>query len=148
MLFRKGDQAALTFQPVQAGFLYLLDDGPMPDGSLVINILRPAPGVSAGIPAGQRVRIPSDPEEWLHFDDAKGEEKVYLIFSAKPVAELEAIKDQESVVSDEPRLASLRGFLAGHVLASSGIKKDEDAKKTVLSTNDSLLVHRIRLQHH
>jgi serine/threonine protein kinase len=151
MLFPAGYQVALTMRAPKPGFLYVLDDGPMPDdGSIVISMGYPGAGKRAEVPAGQAVRIP--PRGWFLLDKAQGSEKVYLVWSASPVPEMEAVKDRKDllvkgqvVIRDT---TALRQFLTSNTLAETGIKRDPDAKKTLLSSDRPILVHLIRLEHH
>ncbi len=125
----------------------------MPDGSTTINVLYPGSGASAQLPAAQLVRIP--PQSEFHLDEASGTEKLYLVWSAKPVPEMESVKDLSPaeasghvMVTGAPQLAALRQFLSAHQVAAYGIGKDEEAKKTLLSSDQDVIVHLIRLEHH
>ena len=151
--YRKGDQIAIEIKTVQAGYLYLLDDGPLPDKARTpsISVLRPGADDSAEAAAGQTIRTPQDPTQYLHLDGAKGNEDVYLVWSAKPVPDLETIKNSkelrmngEVIVRDPAQLASLRDFLSRRADAT---KKEVTDTKSVLSTKEGILVGRIRLAH-
>jgi serine/threonine protein kinase len=153
MLFPAGYDVALNILAPRPGFLYVLNDGPMPDGSTIINVLYPGPSASAPLPAARAVRIPSQGE--FHLDEASGTEKLYLVWSAKPVPEMESIASLNPssvtghvMLKDPAQLTQLRQFLTGLQITASGIKKDEEAKKTLLSSNQAVLVHLIRLEHH
>ena len=91
-----------------------------------------------------RIRVDADPDP--------GEEKLYVVFSTAPVADLEAIKGlkplvHESVVIQDPtRLQSLRTLL-NSLLDKTQATRDDQAKKAVLSTSQKVLGYRIRFPH-
>jgi hypothetical protein len=99
------------------------------------------------------VRLPE--KGWIVFDRQAGTEKLYLAWSARPVAELEAVKDLTGsmerghvVIRDTARIALLRQWLDGLLLPPSKIHKDEQSKRTVLRSRGPVLVHLILLEHH
>jgi hypothetical protein len=153
MLFEEDYRIALNVSSHHAGYLYILNDGPLTEGSSSINVLYPAAGASALLPTGLVVRFPE--HGWIVFDRQAGTEKIYLVWSASAVAELETTKDDTAsierghvVLRDPVRLASLREWLQGRLLPASGIVRDEQSKRTLLRSNSYVLVHLIRLEHH
>jgi serine/threonine protein kinase len=159
--YRAGDRLAITVKTVQPGFLYLLDDGPMPDKKRTpaISVLRPAPETSAEALAGQVVRTPTSENEYLMVDAGEGNEDVYVVWSVRPVPFLERVKnlteflfnplggDGGQVTIREPvRLNEVRDFLIKR-MDGGNVKKEERPDGYVVSTNHEILVHRIRLAH-
>src|SRR3979409_2599757 len=78
----------------QSGYLYILSEGPASaTGSSSLVILFPSTTANGGLShlaENQQVEIPD--QSWCQFDAEKGTEKLWLIFSADVVPELEAVK--------------------------------------------------------
>jgi class 3 adenylate cyclase/tRNA A-37 threonylcarbamoyl transferase component Bud32 len=150
LILRGNDHAAITLVPPRDGYVYILNDGPMM-GKDVVFVEWPAPDGSPQVSGGKSIRLPG--KGWLQADSELGEEKLYLIFSPEPVAEVEALKGLGTLISntvvlqDEAHLKSLRIFLEA-LVEKTQVKKDDQTKKAVLSTDQKVLVYRIRLPHH
>ncbi|HXB73213.1 MAG TPA: protein kinase [Candidatus Acidoferrales bacterium] len=152
MLFQEDFRIAVNVIPSQAGCLYVLNEGPLEDGAISINVMHPQPGAKAQLATGQPVRIPA--KEWFVFDQGAGTEKLYLVWSAEPVAVFEAAKDQTDfvvkgvvVIKGAARLAPLRAALAKYLIPPTQIRKDETTRMTILSSTQEVLVHLIQLEH-
>jgi Domain of unknown function (DUF4384) len=86
--FHSGDQFRLRFQSNDDGYAYLLFQTQHGDYQLVY----PAKGAktrSNQVNAFEDRVIPGRSKEWMTFDNKPAIEGLYLVFSAKPVAELE-----------------------------------------------------------
>jgi class 3 adenylate cyclase/tRNA A-37 threonylcarbamoyl transferase component Bud32 len=151
IVLRGNDHAALSVTPLRDGYLYVLNDGPS-KGKDVVVVDYPAADGSARVAGGTRTRIPPEPH-WLLADPEPGEEKLHIIFSAEPIAELEAIKALPSrennhvVVTDDAQLATIRQYFAAR-LGKTDVKKNEQTETSLLSSQEKVLVYRIRLPHH
>src|SRR5207244_821562 len=75
ILFQEGNGISVNVSPTSSGYLYILNDGPLPDGSQSINVLYPALNATAQIGSGQAVRIPQTKTKWFELDQASGTEK-------------------------------------------------------------------------
>jgi class 3 adenylate cyclase/tRNA A-37 threonylcarbamoyl transferase component Bud32 len=153
--YRAGDNVAVNVKSAEHGFLYILNDGPLPDGRPSIAVLRPAPDVSAELAGAQIFTTP-----YNQFDKAAGNEDTFLVWSGKPIPYLDEIRNLKQfrvdptgsgaegqiVITDTARLTALRDFLSKRV-EPSGIKRDEDANISTVSTTSDILIHRIRLHH-
>jgi hypothetical protein len=143
---------AISSSSPEAGYLYIVNDGPLPDGSQSINVLFPAYHAPAEIGAGQTIRIPQ--EQWNVLDEASGTESLYLVWSGEPVPELERAKDQTDaltnegiVIRDSTQIAELRQLLAKYRVPEAQIRADESAHRTSLTSQKDVLVHLIQLKH-
>lgn len=152
ILFQEDYRIAINIHSPQPGFLYVLNEGPLPDGSISLNVLYPSPGATAQLATNQPVRIPQ--REWFVFDQGSGIEKLYLAWSARSVAEFDSVKDLTTslmnglvVIRDPARLSELRQKLSSHLIPTE-IHKEEEAKRTLLFSSQEVLVHLIRLEHH
>ena len=152
MLFQEDFRIAVNVSPPQAGYLYVLNEGPLEDGAISINVMHPQPGAKAQLAAGQLVRIPA--KEWFVFDQGAGTEKLYLVWSAEPVALFEAAKDRTDflvngvvVIKGAAELSPLRAAFAKYLIPPTQVRKDETARMTILSSTQEVLIHLIRLEH-
>ncbi len=152
ILFQKDDQVAITVTAPAAGYLYVLNDGPLDDGTQSINVLYPDPGKPAALGAGKEVRLPA--EDWWQVDQMRGTEKLYVVFSALPVLEFEKAKDDKAalkgvtvVIRKPEEVAALRGVLSKHT-AQTAMRNDPEKALNVLTSTGEVLVYQIRLQHY
>jgi class 3 adenylate cyclase len=151
LILRGNDHAAITLVPARDGYLYVVNDGPMM-GKDVVLMLFPKSDGSPQVSGGKSIRLPGE-GDWYKADSDPGEEKLYLVFSPEPVAELEALKNSGTQVSnhvvlqDSAQLKPLREFLEA-LVEKTQVKKDDQTKKAILSTDQKVLVYRIRLPHH
>jgi hypothetical protein len=152
MIFEEDYRIAINVTSLQNGYLYILNEGPTPNGKTSLNILYPSPGRTALLAAGQVVRIPE--REWFVFDRTAGEERLFLSWSLEPQPEFERVKDLTEtatngvVVIHEPdRVSALLDILARFRIADKDAQPDERVKKTLLSSDGNVLSHLIRLEH-
>jgi hypothetical protein len=166
--FEKDYRVRLNVSSPQSGYLYILNEGPAPsDGR------RPEPGAAVAgsnpspfivlfpsttandglsqLAENQRVEIPQ--QSWIAFDAEQGTEKLWLVFSANAIPELEAVKqfankkDQGSI-KDAGLNARVQEFLRANAGAKATVEKDEELKQTSVKIPGTVLVHVIRLEHH
>jgi predicted Ser/Thr protein kinase len=99
----------LRAQAAQAGYLYLVDEGPDQAGGEQLAMLYP---IAAGtpMPPNQMAATP-----WYRIEGTAGSEHLWIVWSRQPVSELEgAIHGGRSSLVEDPDLASrIRGLLAG-----------------------------------
>ncbi len=134
--------------------MYILNEGPLVANSSSFVVLFPSPTANSGsalLPANREVQIPE--QSWFQFDAEEGTEKLWLVFSANAVRELEAIKrfanPKDKGVINEPDLSeSVKAFLATHSATKPTVRKAEEQKATNITASGNLLVHLIRLEHH
>lgn len=143
MLFEQGYKIALNIANPQAGYLYILDDGPNEAGQRVLRLLEPRGSDTAQRPAAATMRIPPA-GNWLQFDAATGKEILYLVWATEPVSALDQLRSQPDVPADSARFTELQSFLQSH--PSEAFKNDQ-AGQTELRTREKVLVHGISLQH-
>jgi serine/threonine protein kinase len=147
-IYERGYKFRFNFTSPQAGFLYLLNEGPSEGGAITFNYLFPTPASnngSAQLAAGQRIQT----RQYV-FDENKGTEKFWLIWAAQPVSELEALKGlvnprDKGTISDQAQINLLRAWLGQHPAAQSAT--DEASKQTTVRGPGDVLVKLIRLEH-
>jgi hypothetical protein len=153
--FEKDYQVKLNVSSPQSGYLYILNEGPSTgDGSSLFVVLFPSPTANEGLSylaENQQVEIPQ--RSWIHFDAEQGTEKLWLVFSASSVNELEAVKQfanpkDKGLIKDAGLNARVQGFLRAHSSAKATTEKDDELKQTSLRIAEPVLVHAIKLEHH
>jgi hypothetical protein len=153
--FEKDYRVRLNVSSPQPGYLYILNQGPLgADGAASFVILFPSTTANDGLSylaENQRVEIPQ--QSWFQFDAEQGTEKLWLVFSASAVSELEAVKQfanpkDRGLLKDESLTASVQEFLKAHSGAKATFEKDDELKQTSLRIPGTLLVHLIELEHH
>ena len=136
----------------QPGHLYIYNEGP-PEGSAPAQLVVLFPTETANkrsslLAANQVVQIPE--KSRFRFDKEQGTEKVWLIFSADAIPELEAIgaadPSTQGEITDPARNKVIQDFLAKHSAQKASVEKDE--KQTTLKIPSKLLVYPVKLEHH
>jgi hypothetical protein len=86
-VFRSGDSIRVRVESNENGYLYILTRG----SSGAWTVLFPKKEIRGGdnfIEAGEKHDLPSSEHRWT-FDEKKGEEKLFLVLSRKPVADVD-----------------------------------------------------------
>ena len=152
--FEPRDRVRLNVGTPQAGYLYILNEGPR-EGSTVpeYTILFPSPSANNGSPrlaAGQQIRIP-EPPHWFQFDKQQGVERVWLIFSEDAVPALESVKgfaskETRGVIADMTHNKQIQDFLTTNSATRPALEKGDSL--TTLTMPGKLLLYAVRLEHH
>jgi hypothetical protein len=155
-VFPPGYQVHISFISPQRGYLYIINESPSVAGQASsFNTLFPTPTSNQGsalVSAGQTVRIP-DHNDGFVLDKEQGEEKLWLIWAAGEVAELEPLKrwvnpNDAGEIKDAAQVESLRKFLATHSAAQPLSTIDQTTKQTRVKINGDILVKLVNLQHY
>jgi hypothetical protein len=153
--FEKDYRVRLNVSSPQSGYLYILNEGPASAGGLPsFVILFPSTTANSGLShlaENQRVEIPE--QSWFQFDAEKGTEKLWLIFSADVVPELEAVKQfantkDQGLIKGPGLNARVEEFIRAHSGGKATLDKDDELKQTSLRIPGTALVHAIKLEHH
>jgi class 3 adenylate cyclase len=116
IIFGNGWKFRFNVRPAQAGALYLLNVGRGKTGEQEYNILFPLPEqnrLDARLTANQTMQ-----SGWYRFVDQQGVEKLWIIWAAQPIPELDAIfsqaaanKENPGVIGDPPQIALIETYL-------------------------------------
>jgi len=157
MIFQADYRIRLVCSSRQPGYLYLINEGPLTAGGLPdFNVLFPTPAANNGsalLRPRQQAQIPPG-NEFFVFDEQQGEEKLWMVWSARAAPELEAVKhwvnDQDrGSVRNPAQIQALRDFLAKHSRSRRPrVERDEAAARTILRGRGDLWVHLLPLAHH
>ncbi len=151
VLFEKDYQIRLNLSSLQRGFLYILNYGPAAGSAVdTFNVLYPVGNSSAELADKQMIVIPPG-ENWFQFDEQEGTEKLWMIWSAKTVPELEAVKhlanpDDKGVVRDANQIQAIQSFLSKH--SKDPVRIEREDQGTAVIAKGDVLVNLLRLEHH
>ncbi len=150
-IFENGWKFRLNLNSPQEGYLYLLNEGPAAGDATTYNVLFPEARTNNGSPrvaAAQKLQT-----NWMRFDDHQGTEKFWIVLSASPVKELEAVtsavneKDQGEI-KDSAQTRAVRDFLQKHSSPKPEVAKNSAKKQTTVKSKGEVLVNYIELEHH
>jgi hypothetical protein len=150
-IFENGWKFRLNVDSQQDGYLYLLNEGPASANSSTYNVLFPESKTNSGSPqvtAGRKLQT-----DWMRFDEQQGTEKFWIIWSAAPVKELEAVtevvNDQDlGEIKDAVKAKAVRDFLNQQATPKPEVTKDSAKKQSVIKGKGDVLVNAIELEHH
>ncbi|HEX5081682.1 MAG TPA: protein kinase [Blastocatellia bacterium] len=148
--FESGWKFHLRFSSPQPGYLYLLNEGPAAGAAGNFRLLFPILSVnhsSARIGANEPVVT-----GWYVFADEPGTEKLWIVWAAAPVNELEAVRDKvnpvdQGIVSDAARRDSIRDWLARRGASKIVVERDGGARQIIVRGRGDVLASLIRLEH-
>ena len=153
--FEKDYRIRLNVTSPQSGRLYLLNEGPAAADQIpTFNVLFPSETANNGLALlteNQQIQIPR--QSWFQFDEQQGTEKIWVVWAAKEVPEMEAIKGfanskDRGVISSPGLRTAVNQFLKAHSTGASSVERDQDKKETAVRANSDILVHVIKLEHH
>ncbi|CAN5768768.1 hypothetical protein BH18ACI4_BH18ACI4_17190 [soil metagenome] len=145
-VFGNGWKFRFNIMPEQAGSLYLLNEGPGPDGATEYNVLFPTPGTggSSQIPAPRKVTT-----GWNYFVDHTGVEKLWIIWSDKPILDLDLVfrdaGDNQGVIAGEASIAKVQNHLKAATPAKVEANKSKEV--TVIKARGNVVVSLVELSH-
>jgi hypothetical protein len=150
-IFENGWKFRMNISSPQEGYLYLLNEGPAADKTTTYNLLFPESKTnngSARVNANQRLQT-----AWMRFDEHQGTEKFWLVWSASPVKELEAVTDavndeDQGEIKDSAKARAVRQFLEKHSSPKPDVAKDAAKQQTLVKGRGDALVSLIELEHH
>jgi serine/threonine protein kinase len=155
-VFSAGDRVRLAFASPQGGHLYIFNESPRRAGApRSMNILFPSPtsnGGSSRLAGDQTVTIP-DRGDGFVFDTEQGVEKLWIVWSARDQAALDAMKRWANVrdrgeIKDAADVQRLDTFLLDHASPAPDAAVDDDAGVTTVSARAEVFVRLVKLAHH
>jgi tRNA A-37 threonylcarbamoyl transferase component Bud32 len=150
-IFENGWKFRMNLTSPQEGYVYLLNEGPAEGGVATYNVLFPEAETNRGsarVSAGQNLQT-----AWMRFDDHQGTEKFWVVWTAAPVKELDAVTDavndqDRGEIKDSAKARAVRDFLQKHYASKPEVSKDSAKKLTVVKRRGDVLVNMIELEHH
>ena len=149
-ILENGYWVRLNISSPQAGYLYLVNEGPAGNGLVTYNMLFPMPSMNGG--SAQLETNQQQSTAWFELDKNQGTEKLWLIWSETTVAELEAVKGvvnptQKGTVTNPDQVDAVRSFLKQHPAAGTEVQTDAENNLNRLTATGGVLVNLIRLEH-
>lgn len=143
--FSNGSRYKFNSISPQSGYLYLLNEGPIEGGKISLNLLYPTPAnnnLDATVNANQLIQTGN-----YIFSQIEGDEKFWIVWSAQPITEIEAVKTatKDAEIQDAAASNAILQRLQQHV-AQSVIAADEDKDQTKIS-GDDIVVQLVKLKH-
>jgi serine/threonine protein kinase len=140
--FGDGWRFRFNFRSEAAGFLYLLNQGPGDGGRYSWRLYHAMPSSPQGV----------DSSDWLVFDDNPGIEKFWIVWSAKPLTEMQEANrfvnpDDQGEIKDAALTARIEAIL-NHYSTDNTATKDSETKRTVVHGRGDVLAMRADLEHH
>jgi serine/threonine protein kinase len=150
-IFENGWKFRMRLTSPQAGYLYLLNEGPSAGGTTTYNLLSAASSTNSNGPpvtANQRIET-----AWMVFDEHQGTEKFWIVWAAQAVPEIEAVKGvinakDKGEIGDADQAKAVQRFLEKHSSDKPEAQKDTSNKQTNLKGKGDVLVHLMELEHH
>ena len=156
IIFGNGWKFRFNLRPMQSGALYILNIGPDKTGQVEYNILFPLPQsdrlnaqLDAKLTANQTMQT-----EWLRFVEHTGEEELLVIWSTRPIPELDKIFNQAAgnqkdpgVVADGSQIALIKAYRNKYDPKHLEQTDDLSKKLTSLKGWGDVIVNIVKLQH-
>jgi serine/threonine protein kinase len=150
-IFENGWKFRVHLTSPQAGYLYLLNEGPAAGGATTYNLLFAASAANSNVPpvtTNQKTET-----AWMVFDDHQGTERFWIVWAGQAVPELEAVKGvinpkDKGEIGDAEQAKAVRLLLEKHSSDKPEVQKDSTNKQTNLKSKGDVLVHLMELEHH
>lgn len=150
--FGNGWKFRFNLRPAQPGALYLMNVGPAKDGGEEYNILFPLPQntrLDPKLVANQPMQ-----SEWYRFVEQTGVEKIWIIWTAQPIPELDTIfseaarnKNNPGVIASPDQVAQMQSYLKKYDPTHLEITPDKAKKLTSVKGRGDILVSLVELSH-
>jgi hypothetical protein len=150
--FGNGWKFKFNVRPSQPGALYLLNVGPGKNGADEYDILFPLPREGRLDP--KLVGNQAMQSDWYRFVEKTGVEKLWIIWSADPLPDLDAIfgeavrdKKDPGVISRADQIAQIDAYLKKYDSAHLEVTADKSKKTTSVKGHGDILVSLVQLSH-
>ena len=150
VVFDAGSVIFLHVGSPQDGHLYIVNQGPDEvTKSITYMMLFPFAGMNEGeafLKAPDDLQIPES--GGFRFDGASGTENLWVVWSAEPIPEFEAVKglanpNDMGLIADPAQKQAIEDFLSRR----SEVAREEKEDHTVVATSGEILVHLVPLKH-
>ena len=148
-LFGDGWKFRLNITPAQDGSLYLLNEDVGSDNKVRYNVLFPTIENNAGVAqlsAKQRTET-----GWYYFVERPGVEKVWLIWAAQPISDLDSIfRDairRDGVIAEASQISKVQTYLQQYESQAPDVISEKSQKRTVIRGKGNMLVALVELSH-
>jgi len=155
ILFERGYQLRLNLTSSQSGFLYVINEGPhQPNETPEYVVLFPAPTSNKGSALlNENVKLQIPENSWFRLDNEKGTEKVWLIYAANELSDLEPVREfanpkTRGLIDNASVRDKVTAFLMSHAESKPVVEQSEEKKETTLRSHGDVLVYPLALEHY
>jgi len=128
MAFPQGYAIKIQFRSVEHGYLYLINEGPNQNWSWMF---------SGEIAPGQTIAVPPAQNDFFEFDEKSGKETVFVVWSAKPLPNLEELHGKSQAREAQAFLES----------KTPAVTVTSEQGTTALTAPATYLIKKIVLEH-
>jgi serine/threonine protein kinase len=155
IVFERDYRMRLHISSPQAGYLYIINEGPVMNGDMPeYTVIFPVPSQNEGsaqLSENQSVLVPE--KSLIKFDQEKGTEKLWLIFSARSVPEFEAVKGalnhtDRGSITNPAQISAIKAFIARYEKSSPQSIVDDESKRTIIRGTGDVLVSLRKFEHY
>ncbi|MGH9935664.1 MAG: protein kinase domain-containing protein [Blastocatellia bacterium] len=157
VIFTPGDELCFIFDSPQAGYIYIINEGPNKvNGLPQYNFLFPNPkSVPANLPslkANQPLFVPSEQPPWFPVDNEKGKETQWMVWSDRPVTQMEKVKkwlNEKDLgeIKDAEDIRMVSQFLSQSYSAAAPVAEKGRRQTHLKGGKDGLLVYPMEVEH-
>jgi hypothetical protein len=146
-VYGNGWKFRFNFNPSRKGALYLLNEAPTASGPAEFNALFPTPqnGSRPDLDANQKLQT-----RWYVFDKQTGAEKMWMIWSAAPLADLDDVfRDvtRTQGVLSRDQVATVQKYLSQFDSQRPVVTVDKAQKLTLVKGQGNVIVNLLELSH-
>jgi serine/threonine protein kinase len=144
--YKNGTLFHINVSSPSPGYLYLLNEGPNNKGEITFRRFYPT-GDDARLGGGQKARIPDEVELEFEGNAANASEKFWIVWSAQPIPEMEALKQSVEAgkdITDPAQIETVRAFLSRHQTSKTEAIEEDD--KMTIKSSDDVLIYRSELK--
>ena len=151
-----GDHLRFELSSPRTGYFYLINEGPQSSAGLPdYNLLFPAASVNGGlalVEASHTLQVPEASREGLLLDTQHGTEKVWLLWSAQIISDIEGFRarlGQGIELRETADRLALQKLLASYTLASAApTTRDAASRVSLIKGRGPVLAALLTFEHH
>ncbi|HEV7682891.1 MAG TPA: serine/threonine-protein kinase [Pyrinomonadaceae bacterium] len=149
-IFENGYKFRLNLSSPQPGYLYVFNEGADEKTGMSLTIIYPTPATNKGSARLDANNVMQT--NWNKFAGRAGTEEFWIVWSASPVAEMEAareaaFKNPEGALTDAAMIKTVKDFFTKHSDPMLQTEKDKTKQETYVHGNGELLVKLVELEH-
>jgi hypothetical protein len=135
----------------QPGYFYVLNEAAegSPDTPIFIMLYPSDADKDKG--TSTRIVIPEPVDEWIEFDNNRGTEKLWLVWSESAIPELELVRalanQERGEVRDQERAKAIQKMLARHLHSTAHKEVNNEAKHTTIKGIGSVIAYPLNMEH-
>jgi len=157
VIFTPGDELCFIFDSPQAGYLYIINEGPnkahgLPQYNFLFPDPKSAPAGAPSLKANQPLFIPSEQPPWFPVDTEKGKETHWIVWSDRPVTQMEKVKKwlnekDGGEIKDAEEIRMVWQFLSQSYSAAIPVAEKGRRQTHLKGGKDGLLVYPMEVEH-